>query len=216
MIRKITYFVYFFFFLSFSIFNYKLANAGQRSQHYERILSLVESGMNVMRTKKTMTQKRQTIVNKYMSAINFEWNAKMAIGRPYLTLTPEKQKEYVKAYTEFLAYVWLPKLNYDSDSGIKIVVQKKTEVINDKDQNVTVNLITPDSKKYEAIFRVRCENNNCKILNIVAEGIDLAMSYRSQFTSYIEEHRGDATCVIDYLKQQNKINKSKADFVVRL
>ena len=214
MIRKFAYRTCFVCTLFISVFNCDLVKANQQS---ECIKALVKDAMNVMNMeKKTMAQKRQIIVNKYMPYINFEWNAKMALGRPYLALSPEKQKEYIKAYTEFLSYAWLPKLSYDKDSGIKIIVQDKTENLNDKDENVTVNIITFDGKKYEAFLRVRYDNNKCQILNVTAEGVDLAMSYRSQFTSYIEEHKGDPVSIVEYLKQQNDTNKKKAGFVVKV
>ena len=198
------------------LFTLLFSNTSFASKHSECARKVVnEALIELEKPNTTMKQKRQILIDKYMPYIDFEWNAKMALGIPYKSLTKEKQKEYIEQYTLFLAYNWLPKLNFDRKLGIKIDVLDDGLKVGKNDENVHIVVELPDSSKYDIYARIRYENNSCKVLNLVAEGIDLALSYRAQFESYIEEHGNEANSIIEYLKQQNEINKERADFVIR-
>jgi phospholipid transport system substrate-binding protein len=162
-------------------------------------------------------QIRQIAVDHYMKYIDFEWNSRMAIGKAWKNLSPDEQKEYIKEYTLFLAYTWLPKLNYNTNDGVRIKVKPDVIPINKKDDNVVVHIITPDSKVYEVFIRVReYEENMFKITNVTVEGIDLAMSYRVQFEQYIEQNGGSSQKLLQYIKDKNEENKKNVDFTVNL
>ncbi len=162
-------------------------------------------------------QIRQIAVDHYMKYIDFEWNARMAIGKAWKVLSANEQKEYIKEYTLFLAYTWLPKLNYNTNDGVRVKVKPDVIPINNKDDNVVVHIITPDSKVYEVFIRVRDgEGGALKITNVTVEGIDLAMSYRVQFEQYIEQNGGSSQKLLQYIKDKNEENRKNIDFVVNV
>ncbi len=153
----------------------------------------------------SQAEREQIIVDTYYPYFNFEWFAKMSLGRPYKTLTPQQQNEYINEMSKFFSYVYLPFFDYDRKIGILLKIEPKTIKINDTDSIVKIVLTAPDSKKYNIDIRVRKTNDKRKInvLNMTVDGIDLAMSYRAQFTSYVEEHNNDATSIIKFLKDKN-------------
>jgi len=165
----------------------------------------------------TKKQKLQKLIDKYIGSMDLAWNAKMALGRPYQKLSKEEQKEYIDEYSRYVAYVWLPKFNFNRKNGVKITVLEKTQKINDTDANVKMVVEDPNASKYDVVIRTRItKDGEFKLLNMSVEGIDLANSYRAQFTSYIEQHNNDPRSIIEYLKKQNKIQKAKALFTVNL
>ena len=182
----------------------------QAKKFLTETLTILETG------NKTNKEKRQIIVNRYMPNINFEWSAKASLGRPYLQLSKEDQQAYIREYTKFLVYAWLPKLNYDTKSGIKMNILDKSNKLNDTDETITLVISMKDGTKYEAFLRTRIDkkNNKFQILNIVVEGIDLAASYRAQFSSLIEQNKNDPKSVIQYLIQQNKEKQKLVDFTI--
>ena len=125
-------------------------------------------------------------------------------------------KEYINEYTKFLVYTWLPKLNYDTKSGIKMSISDKSTPLTDTDETITLIISMPDGTKYEAFLRTKIDKKTHKfqILNILVEGIDLVLSYRAQFVGYMEQNKNDPRSIIQYLKQQNQIKKQNADFVI--
>ena len=197
----------------------RTAQAGNQAQCFRGFINetmeLLEKGDI------SINKKRQMIIDRYLPIINFEFNAKMAMGLPYKALSPQDQKEYVNEYTKLLAYTWLPKLNYDRKNGIVITVMDKTQPVNDKDEIVKVKMQTPDGKSYDIDLRVRDLSNTdrkikCQILNIVVEGVDLAATYRAQFSDQIEKNNGDGRVITKFLKEQNAKSKKETGLVVNV
>ena len=150
--------------------------------------------------------KEQLLLDNYYGAFDFEWMAKMSIGLPYKSLSQQQQKEYIREFSKLFCYSWLPKFDYDKSSGISVKILPQVKKINDKDSIVKIDLKAPDGKRYELEIRVRDTGNakeKYKILNLIIDGIDVAVSYRAQFNSYIEEHMNNAESILVYLKQKN-------------
>lgn len=191
------------------------AQANEQVKFSKQLLSEVIGHMeNKQLTEK---QKKQKLVDTYMSVINFEWNAKIAMGRSYNNLTDAEKKQYVNEYTKFLAYTWLPKLEMPTGTmGVKLNVLEQTEQINKTDEYVKLQLKMEDGVDYLVNIRVSCVEGKCQLLNINMEGLDLALSYRAQFENYIEKHGGSAKSIIKYLQEQNAKNSKTAGFVVKL
>ncbi len=203
-----------FFCFSLFVFSFSsslLANASEHINFVEKVLNDV---LNTLEKETEMPKKRQAVVNKYFYLIDFEWNAKMALGRPFKDLADAEKTEYINEYTKFVAYSWLPKMNYDRSLNLKFFVRKDSEKMGKQDEKVCVEITAPDSAKYEVYLRIRCleEEKRCKILNVDVEGVDLALSYRAQFESYIEEHGGRGNSIIAFLKSKNQEYKKSVDF----
>ena len=201
------------FFICFFLFLSLLSSLSLASQHTQYVQYVLNDVLKSLEANSSQQQKRQTVVNKYYRLIDFEWNAKMALGRPYKELTANEQGEYLKEYTRFIAYSWLPKLNYDRSLNLKFTVHQEGEKVGKQDENVVIDMMVPDGTKYSTALRIRCyKENDCKVLNVNIEGVDLALSYRAQFSSYIEEHGNKANSIIAFLKQKNSEFKKNVDF----
>ena len=201
---KISFFsIFIFCFLSN---NSRIAVAENAPKHVEMSKKFLNETLKILENNaKTEQQKRQIVVNRYIDNINFEWNAKTALGRPFLQLSKQEQQEYVKEYTKFLIYSWLPKMSYDKKSGIVFSVADKSEKINNTDANIYLLITTKDGNRHEVVLRTRItKEDKFEILNLYFEGIDLASSYGAQFTSYMEQNKNDPRSIIQYLKDQNK------------
>ena len=161
---------------------------------------------------KTVLQKKQMLIGLGVEYFLFDWSAKMALGRPFQSLTDAEKKTYINEYSKYISYTWFPDLLYDKKSGVKVNIRPISRTINEKDSIVDVDIVSPDGKKYELSLRVRKNDKKdlpCHILNITFEGVDIVMSYRSQFASYIEANNNQANSIIGYLKEKNdKLKKT--------
>ena len=200
------------FFIISCLFNTE-ANANMHSKIASKFL---DEGLQISENDSlSKKQKLQKLIDKYAGAMNFSWNAKMAMGRPFQQLTKKEQDEYIREYSRYLSYLWLPKFNFNRKSGVKLTVLEKTEKINDTDENVKLVIEDPNSSKYDVIVRTRItKNNEFQMLNVVIAGINIANLYRTQFTSYMEKNNNDPRSIISFLKKQNAILKTKAIFTL--
>lgn len=196
--------------------NYKATANDVNSGTVSCIRNLWYTAMNDGGIKKmNKIQQKQAIVNMYFPYFDLEWTAKMSIGINYKKMSTKQQENYLKEFSKFFAYIWLPSLYVDNASGARLVIKDKTTKIN-SDEYVDVVIYAPDGKTFDLRLRVRNkpEWKHCKILNAVFDGVDLAMSYRAQFDAYIEEHNGKSETIIDYLVKKNQQYKKTSGIVL--
>ena len=160
-------------------------------------------------------KQKQFAVDSYFPYFDLEWTAKMSIGVNYKNLDKNNQDRYLKEFSKFFSYIWLPYLYIDNTTGARLVVKDKTTKINN-DEYIDIVIYAPDGKTFSLKLRVRNkpEWKHCKILNIVVDGVDLAMSYRAQFDAYIEQHNGKSDSIIDYLTEKNQQYKKTSGIVL--
>lgn len=204
--------------LNFCLFNNYFINCKAEETEPKYIEQLFYGYANKIESKNfSQAEREQIVVDTYFPYFNFEWFAKMSLGRPYKMLTPQQQKEYINEFSKFFSYIYLPYFDYDRKVGILLKIEPKTIKINDTDSIVKIVLTAPDSKKYNIDVRIRKVNDERKInfLNLTIDGIDIAMSYRAQFTSYIEDHNNDATSIIKFLKEKNNQYSKKSKVIFK-
>lgn len=152
---------------------------------------------------------KQDLIVFGKSIFDLEWNAKMALGRPYKEMSSPQQSEYLKLYEDLIISKWFPYL-YNVEKLDSYIVIENVSNITATDDNVKVSFRYKDEGKISSAiveFRIReYENGELKILNIVAEGIDLALSYRTDFESILSKHNINEFFV--KLKEKIKLNEN--------
>ena len=162
-----------------------------------------------------ISKHKQFAVDTYFPYFDLEWTAKMSIGVNYKNLNKVNQDKYLKEFSKFFSYIWLPYLYVDNTTGARLVVKDKTTKVNN-DEYVDIVIYLPDGKTINLKLRVRNkpEWQHCKILNIVVDGVDLAMSYRAQFDAYIAQNNGRSDSIIEYLTKKNQQYKKTSGIVL--
>ena len=137
--------------------------------------------------------------------VDFEWNAKMAIGRHFKSMNELQQKEYLSLYRKLLINKWLPKI-YNVSSLVNIKINKNVDQINETDEMIKGKFFFKNEKGKEDNFtidiRVRLVDGRYKVLNILVENVDLAMSYRSDFDATIT--KSGIECFLSALSEKVK------------
>lgn len=175
--------------------------------------------MKILHNSQDDNRTKQLIIDKYAKYIDFEWNAKNALGRYFLDLTDEEKNNYICEYACFISYSWLPKLDFQKVKGVKINILNNTIPLNNKfnDENVVIKITLPDGLIYTVNLRIReMLDNSFKILNIDVEGVDLAMMYRYQFESLINSNGNSAKFLLNHLIATNNKNITKGEFNFKL
>ena len=199
-----------------TVFSSRTLFAISASEHVIVARKFLKETEQLLKSKNnTQREKKQLIIKRYIENIDFNWNAKMALGRLFLQLSPDEQKKYINEYKKFMIYTWLPKLSPDEIDDVNMRILEKSEKIKETEEYVKLVIeLKKDKTIYEAVLRTRIKNGKFQILNICVEGIDLAVSYRADFLSYIEQNNNNPKSIIKYLEEQNKKIKKSADFKI--
>lgn len=57
----------------------------------------------------------------------------------------------------------------------------------------------------EVIWRVRQKGDTFKIIDIIVEGVSMAMSYRNEYTAFLQKNGGDVSKLTAELEAKAKI-----------
>ena len=76
-------------------------------------------------------------------------------------------------------------------------------------RNAPQNQIYVDSKindnpPIEVIWRLRQKDGSYKIVDIVVEDVSMVMSYRNEYTAFLQQHQGSVQALIDELNTKIK------------
>lgn len=202
-------------FVNFCVIFYNNARADEISSSVLCIKNMVSMLTDTAKLKSMNKNPKQSIVDIALPYFELEWTAKMSIGINYKKMSNSEQQRYLKEFAKFFSYIWLPYLYIDNTTGARLVVKDKTTKINN-DEYIDIVIYAPDGKTFNLKLRVRNKQEwqHCKILNIVVDGVDLAMSYRAQFDAYIEQNNGKSDIIIDYLAKKNQQYNKESEIIL--
>ena len=136
--------------------------------------------------------------------IDFHMVTKLAVGRPWLKMSPKMQNDLVEAFIQLLERSYLKRIPaYDGQD-----VLYKKEMISGKKAKVLTEIIDKD-KKIVVEFRLKIIQEQWMIYDLVAEGVSLVGNYRSQFAQVL--HDGTAEELLNLIRERvEKIDKDNS------
>jgi len=184
--------------LSFSLFFTNLTQAAEsNSNPRDYIVKIADQIFKVILNKNTtVEEQREILEQRFIDEIDFNWNARAVSGQYWREMTNIQRSDFVSGYKSYLIRYWLPKFNGYRNEKYEIL--QKYETTENGDFMIKIILTLNNNANISLVLRVRKVDDSFKILNIIAEGVDMARVYNIQFTEYIEKFGIDE--LIKYLK----------------
>lgn len=151
--------------------------------------------------------KRDQMVNLIDSVVDSEWVAKFVLAKNYRTATEAQRDRFKKLYREFMIRTYAPAFKgYDGENF---------EVLDSVQQGqyfmVKCFFIPKEGPKVNLGFRLKKnKTGSFSVLDIIAEGVSLIETQRSEFGSVIsskglDDFLSDLEIRVNELKKGNKI-----------
>ena len=191
------------FFLSFFlVFAFK-AKASQLEVAEDLIRSVSSNAIEILSSEENNEDEKFEAFRILLDEnVNTNLIAKFVIKKYWKDLTSKQQKEFINLFKIYIIKSYSLKLNSYSGEIISITGSKK---LNEK--YILVNSKVSKEEQNTGIevdWRVKIEDEKMKIVDLVVEGISLAVAQRAEFTSIIENNNGDIEVLL--LKLQNFID----------
>ena len=138
----------------------------------------------------------QEISNAFSPIVDFQRIARNVMGKYYKVSTPSQRDRFSEAFRGSLLNTYSKTLIEFKDEEI-IVLPPKNKSNSPNKVKVDIEIVT-SSKSYPGVYSMYLDKNNeWKIINIVVNGINLGLTFRSQFYSLMEKNNNDISTVID-------------------
>lgn len=123
----------------------------------------------------------------------------IVLGRYWRVATPAQREEYLDLFYRYIVDTYSKRL--DAYTGQKFRVTGTTQ-LNAEETLVKSLIDDPKGPGLKVDWRVIQDNGESKIVDVVVEGVSMAISHRSEFASVINQNGGQIELLLDKLRQQ--------------
>jgi phospholipid transport system substrate-binding protein len=122
---------------------------------------------------------------------------RFALGRYWAQATPAQQKEYLRLFNKMVIEVYSRR--FDEYKGQDVQV-KGSRADGEKDMIVKSVIVPDEGAEVSVDWRVRNKGGSYKIIDVIVEGVSMAVTQRSDFASVIQRGGGKIDVLIEHLK----------------
>ena len=137
---------------------------------------------------------------KFTTNLDLKNISQMVLGVYWKKATDQEKKDFTDAFTNLNTKTWTDR--FGLYQGQDIVFQG-TRNAPQKNQ-IYVDSKINDNPPIEVIWRLRQKDGSYKIVDIVVEDVSMVMSYRNEYTAFLQQHQGSVQALIDELNTKIK------------
>lgn len=123
---------------------------------------------------------------------------RFALGRNWRVATAKQKKEYLKLFENLVVKVYSSRFN--DYEGQKFDVDSFRNA-GKKDIIITSYIVPNTGSKVKVDWRVRNKGGRYKIVDVIIEGVSMAVTQRSDFASVIQRGGGSVEVLLDHLRK---------------
>lgn len=139
--------------------------------------------------------KRTKLEGVFEKHVDIDWIGQFVLGKYWRTATDEQKKKYLTNYHKFLLLNYTS--NFENFADTRFEVSKTAEGNKPGEYLISMVLKRPGQEDLKVDYRLREDGKTkYKVIDIVAEGISLLTSQRSEFNSVVTRNG------LDYLIEQ--------------
>ena len=154
------------------------------------IVNLGTQVVSVLKKDSDINDRVRGLKDVFAEEIDTQWIGKFVLGKYWRQATPEQQEKFLKLYKDYLLLNYVP--HFKNYTGETFTV---TNVRDDGDGEYLVQtqiLRTNGEPPVKVDYRVRQKDSKYQIFDIIAEGISVITTHRSEFGSVIARQGLDA------------------------
>ena len=127
--------------------------------------------------------------------------SRYAIGRYWRKASMDQRGEYQRLFTDFIVNTYANRFGQYSGEKLDVTGER---AVKGKDTIVQSQIVRPKGAPVRVDWRVRLRKSGFKVIDIVVEGVSMAITQREEFSSVIRRHGGKIDGLISELKRKTK------------
>lgn len=141
-------------------------------------------------------RKQKDLENLFEKSVDTAWIGKFVLGQYWRPASQDEKTEYMRFYKQFLINSYVPKFKQYTNQEIKF---KKSSTEEENTYKIETEIVQPEGPAIRVDYKVRKNTDGSfKIYDVIAEGISLITTQRSEFSSILS--RSNLKELIEKLK----------------
>ena len=126
--------------------------------------------------------------------VDFETFSRGIMGKYYKGTTDDQRTEFQRTLRVFIIEIYTKALVKFKSKTIQVIPLKKAPT---SKATVSMNVTTQDNKNFKLTYSMAKKESLWQVRNIIVDGINMGLTYRSQFDSMMISNGNDVDAVID-------------------
>ena len=128
----------------------------------------------------TLDQRKDQFRGLLIRGFDIPFIGRFVIGRHWRVATPDQRGDYMALYSEFFLQTYASRIGEYSGQTFTVTGAR---AVNAKNFVVRTQIKRPGGQPFNADWRVRKVDGGYRVIDIMVEGISLAITQRSEFAS---------------------------------
>lgn len=135
----------------------------------------------------------------FISAFDLPEIGRFVLGRHWRAATPEQQQEFLTLFEEISVLTWGKRFRDYNGETLEIA-----NVAKDGDRGMFVDsrINRPNAPPIPVTWRLRQPNGGYKIVDIVVEGVSMAITHRSDYSSVMQSSGGQIDGLLAVMRKK--------------
>lgn len=138
----------------------------------------------------------EKILRVLTPVVDFEGIATAVMGKHAKQVNAAQRKKFEGVFVSTLVALYTKVLVEFEAASVELSADDKKDIDVSNTANVTMVVTSKDSKIYNINYSMRKANGEWQVRNIIADGINLGLTYRNQFDSAMNRYHNDVDAVI--------------------
>lgn len=186
-----------------------LAHASEReAQRF--IENLGNNALSILSNQSLNKDEKETkLVHLFLDAIDSDWIAEFTLGKYWNESTKNQQETYKELYKKFLVATYVSKFEEYTNETFSI---EKSHTLRNGGYFIETQINRPNGIPLRVSYRVQQDSPNFKIKDIIAEGVSLITTQRTEFSS-VASKNGVGTLIKKLDARIKRIEKKKPNLI---
>ncbi len=147
-------------------------------------------------------KKRERISEIIKKRFDFQEQSRLVLASHWEKINPEEKKQFISLFSDIQEYGYLNRLKDYSDE--KVTFEKQ---LSKGDKAVVYSTIVTATDKIPIIYRMKKNQENWLVYDVIIDGVSLVKNYRQQFSGIIEKEKFPGLII----KMEEKIAQLKTE-----
>ncbi|MDF1719369.1 MAG: ABC transporter substrate-binding protein [Minwuia sp.] len=147
----------------------------------------------------TAADRRQKFARLFTDGFDVPLVARIVLGRYWRTATPAEQDEFVRLFNDYVIDTYASRLNSYTGQTLNVT---GSSPISDTETMVNSKIEQPQGDSVKVDWRVLNRGGDLRIVDVVVEGVSMAISQRSEFGAVIAQNGGQVEALLARLRTQ--------------
>ena len=153
---------------------------------------------NVLTSDASAEKKLETFRTTFTKALDLKSVGQFVLGVYWRKASEEDRQAFLSAFTDFTTKTWADRFNMYSGQSILF-----NGVRNAERNQFYVDSQIQDKEPVEVIWRLRQKGDSYKIIDIIVEGVSMAMSYRNEYSAVLQQNGGNVAALAKDLQKKS-------------